>query len=133
MEFNYKEIFEIYSKLKELLIEKNEVIINKDIDRLGQIDEEVVVISEQIGKMNLVEILPLFDENQKQEMKKLAQEIKHQEEKNEMLIKHSLEVIDGLFSGILNIVQKENNSYNSKGRNCTNREIYQVSSIVEEA
>ena len=55
------------------------------------------------------------------------------QDNNEILIKHSLGVINNILSGILNIAQSEKCSYNSKGIGCNDSESLDISSITEEA
>ena len=129
----YQEVLETFSKLKEFLCIKKEAIIHKDIDKLTQIDEEIVIMSEKISKFNLDKIRETFTTEQKQELKKLGERIKVLQENNEILIKHSIDVINNLLSGILNITAKDNTSYNSKGKSCTDSETLDISSITEEA
>lgn len=133
MDFN--KLKENLSKLQNLLSIKKEAIIKNDIEILTKTDEEIVVIFEDIQKTNLKEEIEFLNENEKAEIKKIVQEIKKAENDNEILIKHSLDVINGLLSGILNIAQNENHShsYNSKGENCVDDEAYRISSITEEA
>ncbi len=129
----YNEIYEIYSKLKEILLQKKQAIIKKDLDELNRTDEMTIELSEQIKKSDLINSKDSFTDEQKKELKALGQEIKVIQENNEILIKHSLNVINNILSGILNIAQQENSSYNSKGEGCQNSESLDISSITEEA
>jgi hypothetical protein len=61
------------------------------------------------------------------------EEIKTLQENNEILIKHSLNVINNILSGILNIAQNEKTSYNAQGKGCQDSESLDISSITEEA
>ena len=74
-----------------------------------------------------------FSSDEKQSLKKLGEEIKVIQENNEILIKHSLDVINNILSGILNIAQNEKTSYNAKGAGCQDSESLNISSITEEA
>jgi len=130
---DYKEVFETYQELKENLTEKKQAIIKKDLELLNSIDENLTVLCEKITKFNLENNVSAFSEEEKQNLKKLGEEIKIIQENNEILIKHSLGVINGLLSGILNIAQSEKNSYNSKGLAKTDDESLNISSITEEA
>ena len=130
---NYSEVYETYNKLKEVLILKKQAIIKKNLDELNRTDEMTIELSEQIKKFDLKNTQNDFTKEQKEELKALGQEIKAIQENNEILIKHSLSVINNILSGILNIVQQENSSYNSKGESCTNSESLDISSITEEA
>ena len=130
---NYSEVYETYNKLKEVLILKKQAIIKKNLDELNRTDEMTIELSEQIKKFDLKNTQNDFTKEQKEELKALGQEIKAIQENNEILIKHSLDVINNILSGILNIGQKENSYYNSKGESCANGESLDISSITEEA
>ena len=131
MDFN--EVFSIYGKLKEALLVKKEALIKKNLENLNKADDEKVVLCEKISKFDIEKIKNNFTDEQKQELKKLACEIKKIQENNEILIKHSLSVINDILSGILNIAQSENNSYDSQGKSLINKESLDISSITEEA
>ena len=130
---NYNEVYDTYSKLKDILILKKQAIIKKNLDELNRTDEMTIELSEKIKKFDLKNIQNEFTDEQKKNLKALGQEIKKIQEDNEILIKHSLSVINNILSGILNIVQQENSSYNSKGESCANSESLDISSITEEA
>ena len=127
----FKTIFETYKELKVVLEQKKEAIIKKNLEKLSQTDEATIVLCEKIKKFNLEE--NNFTQEEKEELKKLAQEIKVLQENNEILIKHSLGVINNILSGILNIAQNEKSSYNAKGIGCQDSESLDISSITEEA
>ena len=129
----YNEVFEAFKELEELLTEKKDAIIHKNLDKLAQIDENIVIVSDKISKFNLEEMQKTFSEIQKVELKTLGEKIKILQENNEILIKHSLNVINNILSGILNIAANDNTSYNSKGKSCTDNETLDISSITEEA
>ena len=74
-----------------------------------------------------------FSEDEKENLRKLGEEIKTLQENNEILIKHSLGVINNILSGILNIAQNDKCSYNSRGLGCQDSESLDISSITEEA
>ena len=130
---NYSEVYDTYSKLRDILILKKQAIIKKNLDELNRTDEMTIELSEKIKKFDLKNIQNEFTDEQKKNLKALGQEIKKIQEDNEILIKHSLSVINNILSGILNIVQQENSSYNSKGESCANSESLDISSITEEA
>ena len=129
----YQEVLEAFSELKALLGKKKEAIINKKMDDLAAIDESTLILSEKINKFNLEEIQKTFTQEQKEELKKLGKEIKTLQENNEILIKHAINVINNILSGILNIAANDKNSYNSSGKSCTSNETLDISSITEEA
>ena len=108
-----------------------EAIIKKDLEALNATDEATMVLLEKINKFDILN--NDFSQEEKEELKKLGEEIKKIQENNEILIKHSLNVINNILSGILNIAQNEKTSYNSKGAGCQNSESLDISSITEEA
>lgn len=130
---DYQEVYNIYSELKEILILKKNAIIKKKLDELSKIDEECLVLLEKISKADVQNSAKEFNIQQKDELKKLAQEIKKIEESNEILINHSLNVINNTLSGILNIAQSDKCSYNAKGKTLGDSESINISSITEEA
>ena len=130
---NFDEVFGAYTELKENLVQKHDVIIKKNMEELNRLDEATYVIIEKIKKFNLDVEPNDFTTEQKQSLKELGLEIKKIEKNNEILIKHSLSVINNLLSGILNIVQSDKNIYNAQGVNCTIDENLDISSITEEA
>ena len=127
------EIKENLEKLKSFLNQKKEAIIKKEIETLNKIDEEILVIVEYLNKNDYKKFIENFEAKEKEELKAISLEIKKLEEANQNLIKHSLDVINGLLFGILNITNNENSSYNSKGKNLTDESQYTISSITEEA
>lgn len=130
---NYSEIYQIYFNLKENLALKKNAIVKRNLDELHRIDEELIVLCEQLKTKDIKEIFKTFTDDEKNQLKELALEIKKLENNNEILIKHSLDVINNLMSGILNIAKQDISSYNSKGMNCTTTDILGTSSITEEA
>ena len=130
---NYNDVYAAYSELKEILLKKHDVIIKKNLEELNSLDEATIVAIEKIKKFNLENTQNSFTEEEKENLRRLGREIKKIEENNEILIKHSLGVINNILSGILNIVQSDKNSYNSKGIGCTDSESMDISSITEEA
>lgn len=129
MEFN--EVKNAFLELKEVLLNKKEAIIKKDLEALNATDEATMVLLEKINKFDILN--NDFSQEEKEELKKLGEEVKKIQENNEILIKHSLNVINNILSGILNIAQNEKTSYNSKGAGCQNSESLDISSITEEA
>ena len=129
----YQEVFDTFSSLKELLEIKKEAIIHKNLDSLAKADENIVIISEKIEKYNLEDLQKNLSDEQKQNLKQLGEKIKTLQENNEILIKYSINVINNLLSGILNITANETSSYNAKGKSCTDSENLDISSITEEA
>lgn len=129
---NYEEILKTYQELKECLSIKKEALVKKDLEKINQTDEQCIVLCEKISKFNLNNENN-FTQEQKETLKNLGKEIKNIQENNEILIKHSLDVINGILSGILNIAQSDKCSYNSKGESTKDNESLDISSITEEA
>ena len=130
---DFDEVYSAYQELKENLVQKHDSIIKKNMEELNNLDEITHVIIEKIKKFNLDGEPNTFTDEQKQKLKSLGSEIKKVEENNEILIKHSINVINNILSGILNITANENTSYNAKGKSCVDKEALDISSITEEA
>ena len=128
---NYNDIYATFLELKEVLLSKKEAIIKKNLEDLNTTDEAIIVLVEKINKFDLLN--NDFSDDEKQSLKKLGEEIKVIQENNEILIKHSLDVINNILSGILNIAQNEKISYNARGVGCQDSESLDISSITEEA
>ena len=128
---NYNEVYDAFFELKETLQKKKEAIVKKNIELLNQTDEMAIVAVEKIKKFDFAN--NNFSQEEKQNLKKLGEEIKILQENNEILIKHSLGVINNILSGILNVVQNEKTSYNARGASCQDSESLDISSITEEA
>lgn len=128
---NYNEVYSSFLELKEVLLNKKDAIIKKNLEVLNSTDEAVIVLLEKINKFDLKN--NSFSNSEKENLKKLGEEIKVIQENNEILIKHSLDVINNILSGILNIAQNEKTSYNAKGAGCQDSESLNISSITEEA
>ena len=128
---NYNEVYATFLELKEVLLNKKEAIIKKDLEVLNLTDEAVIVLVEKINRFDLQN--NNFSDDEKRNLKKLGEEIKVIQKNNEILIKHSLDVINNILSGILNIAQNEKTSYNARGVGCQDSESLDISSITEEA
>ena len=102
---NFEKIWGIYEEIKTLLEQKRQAIIKKDLDKLNSSDEQIKVLCETLEKINVIEISKEFSIEQKEQLKALGREIKTLQENNEIFTKHSLDVINGLLSGIFNIIQ----------------------------
>lgn len=127
---DYNSVYNCYEELLNLLITKKEILSNDKPFELSKVDDEIRALSEKIQKIDLKNNSKSYTDAQKEELKKLGYEIKRIEEDNEILIKHSLGVINNILSGILNI--KEENSYNSKGQK-SNIDNGIINSISKEA
>ena len=128
---NYNEVYGAFLELKSVLENKKQAIIKKNLEQLSAMDEATIVLVEKINKFDLKN--NDFSVVEKENLKKLGDEIKVIQENNEILINHSLNVINNILSGILNIAQNEKCSYNAKGVGCQNSESLDISSITEEA
>ena len=128
----FEEVYNTFSELKNILEEKKQAIIKKNLEKIASCDEMSLALCEKIQKYNLQEGND-FSVEQKTKIKALGSEIKVIQENNEMLIKHSLDVINNILTGILNIAQNEKSSYNEKGIGLKNSESLDISSITEEA
>ena len=129
----YQEVLEEYTSLKELLEDKKDAIIHKNLDKLAHTDEEIVILSNKIAKFSLEDMQKNFSDEQKQELKKIGERIKVLQENNEILINHAIDVINNTLSGILNIAANDKISYNSHGKGQADSETLDISSITEEA
>ncbi len=127
----FEEVYSEYEKLRNNLSSRRTAIIKRNLEEIGRLDEELIVISEKIKTFDLKN--NNFTEKEKESLKTLVSEVKNLEENNEILINYSLNVINNTLSGILNIIQKDKTSYNSKGLNCQNEDENAISSIIEEA
>ena len=128
---NYSEVYNAFLELKSVLENKKQAIIKKNIEQLSAMDEATIVLVEKINKFDLKN--NDFSSEEKENLKKIGEEIKVIQQNNEILINHSLNVINNILSGILNIVQNEKTSYNAKGAGCQDSESLNISSITEEA
>ena len=130
---DYNLIYNTFLELKTTLEAKKHSIINKNLEELNSADDNIVALCEKIAKFDLQNNSNALSDEQKHKLKEIGAEIKVLEENNEILIKHSLDVINDTLSGILNIVDNEKTSYNAKGIGCQNSESLNISSITEEA
>ncbi len=126
----FEEVLLEYENLKQNLLDRKQAIIKRNIDLISKLDNELVVIADKIKKFDISN--NNFTDEEKAQLKTLGKEIKKLQENNEILIKYSLDVINNTLSGILNIIYKDKNTYNSKGLNCNGDET-PFSSIIEEA
>ena len=131
-EITFEKILEIYLTIKNLLEKKQQALIKKDLEALAACDEnlicaynEVKNIYEQKDKFNLTR-------EEKNELNKITAQIGHLQKNNEVLINHSLNVINKIFEGILNITSAKNADYNHLGKKNQDNTL-DISSITEEA
>ena len=104
---NFEKIYNTYFKLKENLALKKEAIIKKNLDELTKIDEELVVLCEQLKTFDIQKLGQDFTKEEKEKLKELGEEIKKLENNNEILIKHSLGVINNILSLVIRSELKE--------------------------
>ncbi len=131
-EITFEHIKESYMTIKTLLEQKQEALIKKDLESLTTCDEklicaynEIKIIYEQKEKLNLTK-------EQKKELNEITAKIGHLQKNNEVLITHSLNVINKIFEGILNITSAKNADYNHLGKKNQESNL-DISSITEEA
>ena len=127
----FEEIYKLYQSLKDNLQKRREAIMKKNLEQINKLDEDLVIIAEKLKTLR--NIKASFNEEEKEKLNALIEDVKKLEENNEILINYSLNVINNTLSGILNIIQKDKKSYNSKGQNCQNDNNEAISSIIEEA
>ena len=128
----YEEVYNTYQDLKTALSEKKEAIIHRDLEKLSQLDENILIICNKIDKFDLKNSQNNFTIEQKRKLKTLGGEISVIQENNKILIEHSINVINNILSGILNIATKSRSSYNAHGKCEINGDL-DISSITEEA
>ncbi len=129
----FEEILEKYIQLRDCLKEKREALIKRDVDKLGSIDENILALCNYMDKFQQEIKEDKFSPEEKESLKKVSAEVKELNNNNEILIKHSLNVMNNLLSGIVNIATQDKNSYNSQGVGCVSDESLNISSITEEA
>ena len=129
---DFEKILSIYTEIKTLLETKKQAIIKRDLDKLNACDEQIKVLCESLTKIDIIEISQDFSLEQKEQLKALGREVKTLQENNEILTKHSLDVINGLLSGIFNIIQSDKKTYGAKGQSLGDESL-EISSITEEA
>lgn len=130
---NFNEVLNTYLELKQVLEDKKKFLIEKNLEGINKSDESAVVLCEKLAKFDLGNNSSCFSEEEKEQLRTLGKKIRDLQENNEILIKHSLDVINELLSGILNIARNENCSYDSKGLTKSDNESLDISSITEEA
>ena len=128
----YEEVYNTYQELKTALTDKKDAIIHRDLEKLSQLDENILIICNKIDKFNLKNSQNNFTIEQKRRLKTLGGEITVIQENNKILIEHSINVINNILSGILNVAAKNRASYNARGK-CDTNEDLDISSITEEA
>ena len=129
---DFEEVYNTYQELKTALIDKKDAIIHRNLEKLNRLDENILIICNKIDKFDLKNSQNNFTIEQKRKLKTLGGEISVIQENNKILIEHSINVINGILSGILNVATKNRSSYNARGQCATNGDL-DISSITEEA
>lgn len=129
----FEEVKQKYIELKELLEHKKQVLIKKDVEELARIDEKLICLYNDIKVVHTHKSELNFTQEEKDQLNNLAQVINQTQKDNEVLILHSLSVINKLFEGILNITSSSKDEYNRLGKKNQTNEFVDISSITEEA
>ncbi len=131
-EITFDKIKEIYLNIKALLEEKQKALIEKNLETLATCDEKLICAYNEIKIIHDRKNEFSLDENQKKELRELSEQIGKLQKNNEVLITHSLNVINKIFEGILNISSAKNADYNHLGKKNQDNTL-DISSITEEA
>lgn len=128
----FEKILEIYLTIKNLLEKKQQALIKKDLEMLASCDENLICAYNEVK--NIYENKDKFtlSNEQKKQLNEITAQIGHLQKNNEVLITHSLNVINKIFEGILNITSAKNADYNHLGKKNQDSGL-DISSITEEA
>lgn len=128
----FEKILEIYLTIKNLLEKKQQALIKKDLETLAVCDEKLICAYNEVK--NIYENKDKFtlSDEQKKQLNEITAQIGHLQKNNEVLITHSLNVINKIFEGILNITSAKNADYNHLGKKNQDSGL-DISSITEEA
>lgn len=128
----FEKILEIYLTIKNLLEKKQQALIKKDLEMLASCDENLICAYNEVK--NIYENKDKFtlSDEQKKQLNEITAQIGHLQKNNEVLIAHSLNVINKIFEGILNITSAKNADYNHLGKKNQDSGL-DISSITEEA
>lgn len=128
----FEKILEIYLTIKNLLEKKQQALIKKDLEMLASCDENLICAYNEVK--NIYENKDKFtlSDEQKKQLNEITARIGHLQKNNEVLITHSLNVINKIFEGILNITSAKNADYNHLGKKNQDSGL-DISSITEEA
>lgn len=131
-EITFEKILEIYLTIKNLLEKKQQALIKKDLEMLASCDENLICAYNEVK--NIYEQRDKFTltRGEKDELNKITAQIGQLQKNNEVLITHSLNVINKIFEGILNITSAKNADYNHLGKKNQDSGL-DISSITEEA
>jgi hypothetical protein len=125
---------DLIAKYEELYLRlelKQDILVNRRIKELAELDEKIVSLYSEIETMVAgADLKPTDDE--KAEINALADKIYKIETNNQELIKHSLATVNKLIDGVMNIVQQPSTGYGQSGKMNANSNL-DLSSVIEEA
>lgn len=128
----FEKIKEIYINIKTLLEDKQKALIEKNLEVLASCDEKLICAYDEIKAIYEKKDEFELNQSQKKELNEITERINKLQKDNEVLITHSLNVINKIFEGILNISSAKNADYNHLGKKNQDSNL-DISSITEEA
>lgn len=128
----FEKIKESYISIKTLLEQKQRALVEKNLEELTSCDEKLICAYNEIKIIYERKDEFSLNKEQKGELRALSEQIGKLQKNNEVLIAHSLNVINKIFEGILNISSAKNADYNHLGRKNQDNTL-EISSITEEA
>lgn len=128
----FEKIKEIYINIKTLLEDKQKALIEKNLEVLASCDEKLICAYDEIKAIYEKKDEFELNQSQKKELNEITERINKLQKDNEVLITHSLNVINKIFEGILNISSAKNADYNHLGKKNQDSTL-DISSITEEA
>lgn len=128
----FEKILEIYLTIKNLLEKKQQALIKKDLEMLASCDENLICAYNEVKNIYKNKDKFTLSDEQKKQLNEITAQIGHLQKNNEVLITHSLNVINKIFEGILNITSAKNADYNHLGKKNQDSGL-DISSITEEA
>lgn len=131
-EITFEKIKESYITIKTLLEQKQEALIKKDLEGLANCDEKLICAYNEIKTIYENKEKFSLTQEEKNELNEITATIGQLQKNNEVLITHSLNVINKIFEGILNISSAKNADYNHLGKKNQDNTL-EISSITEEA
>ncbi len=131
-DITFEKIKEIYINIKTLLENKQKALIEKNLELLASCDEKLICAYDEIKAIYEKKDEFELNQSQKKELNEITERINKLQKDNEVLITHSLNVINKIFEGILNISSAKNADYNHLGKKNQDSTL-DISSITEEA
>lgn len=128
----FEKIKESYISIKTLLEQKQRALVEKNLEELTSCDEKLICAYNEIKIIYERKDEFSLNKEQKGELRALSEQIGKLQKNNEVLIAHSLNVINKIFEGILNISSAKNADYNHLGKKNQDNTL-EISSITEEA